>query len=162
MNEIFWVNGEAGPHLAIVLCPRGGEWLNEELQGMRRGGIETLVSLLEPKEAEFLGLGREATGAIRAGMHFLSFPIPDTHVPSDVTAFRAFIDRIAVRLKAGEHIGVHCRGSIGRATITAACALIHLGWEPRAALEAIARARGMDVPDTRGQEVWILAYKARP
>jgi protein-tyrosine phosphatase len=65
-------------------------------------------------------------------------------------------------LAAGERIGVHCRGCIGRATITAACALIHRGWQARDALEAIAEARGFAVPDTLEQEDWTLMYKAEP
>jgi len=55
--------------------------------------------------------------------------------------------------------GIHCRGSIGRATITAACTLIHLGWKPREALGAIESARGIAVPDTQEQEDWILQYR---
>lgn len=162
MKEIFRINGEEAPHLAIVLCPLGDETPDLKLRRMREGGIETLVSLLEPFEAEMLGLGREASAATRAGLEFLSFPIRDTQVPSDIVAFRAFIDGIAARLKAGEHIGVHCRGCIGRATVTAACALIHLGWEAGDSLEAIARARGLRVPDTPEQEAWILRYRTQP
>jgi hypothetical protein len=43
--------------------------------------------------------------------------------------------------------------------VTAACALIHLGWQPRAALTAIAIARGQAIPETQEQEDWILRYK---
>jgi hypothetical protein len=46
--------------------------------------------------------------------------------------------------------------------VTAACALIHLGWTPHAALAAITAARGLTVPDTQEQEDWILRYKALP
>jgi protein-tyrosine phosphatase len=94
-------------------------------------------------------------------LKFLSHPIPDTHIPQDRAAFRQFVAGLAARLRAGERIGVHCRGSIGRATVTAACTLIHLGWSPDAALEAIEVARGCPVPDTREQEGWILSYKAK-
>jgi hypothetical protein len=40
--------------------------------------------------------------------------------------------------------------------------LIHLGWTPRAALFAIAAARGCPVPDTQEQENWILNYQPKP
>ena len=96
------------------------------------------------------------------GLKFISYPIPDTHIPVDTASFRAFAARLADRLRAGEHIGVHCRGSIGRSTVTAACALIHLGWTPKEALAAIEAARGFSVPDTQEQEDWILRYKAQP
>jgi hypothetical protein len=134
MNDIFWIKGNPPAPLAIVLRPRGDEWLEDELLGMRRGGIQTLVSLLEEDEAVLLGLADEAPIAEHVGLKFLSYPIPDTEIPSN----------------------------IGRATVTAACALIHLGWSPQAALAAIQAARGCMVPDTQEQEDWILRYKARP
>jgi protein-tyrosine phosphatase len=92
-------------------------------------------------------------------LQFVSFPIPDVHVPLNLDAFRKFVAGLAGSLGAGVRIGVHCRESIGRATVTAACTLIHLGWEPKAALDAIAMARGLAVPDTQEQEDWILSYK---
>lgn len=160
MNEIFWINGAELPHLAIVLRPRG-EWLESELRQLKESGIQTLVSLLEPFEAELLGLDKEPAVAARVGLEFLSHPIPDTHVPPDVSGFRQFVSGIADRLAKGEKVGVHCRGSIGRATVTAASALIHLGWTPSAALSAIERARGVPIPDTPEQEQWILRYRLR-
>ena len=162
MNDIFWIKGNPPAPLAIVLRPRGDEWLEDELLGMRRGGIQTLVSLLEEDEAVLLGLADEAPIAEHVGLKFLSYPIPDTEIPTNITAFQTFAAGLANRLRAGEQIGVHCRGSIGRATVTAACTLIHLGWSPHAALAAIQAARGCMVPDTQEQEDWILRYKARP
>ena len=162
MNDIFWIKGNPPAPLAIVLRPRGDEWLEDELLGMRRGGIQTLVSLLEEDEAMLLGLADEAPIAEHVGLKFLSYPIPDTEIPSNVAAFQTFAAGLANRLRAGEQIGVHCRGSIGRATVTAACALIHLGWSPQAALAAIQAARGCMVPDTQEQEDWILHFKAKP
>ena len=162
MDDIFWIEGNASARLAIVLRPQGDDQLESELRRINDGGIDTIISLLEPFEARFLGLAEEESAAGRVGLDFLSYPIQDGHVPSDMTRFRSFIRGVAARLAAGEHIGVHCRGCIGRATITAACALIHLGWNPRDAMEAIAEARGFAVPDTLEQEDWILAYRAEP
>jgi protein-tyrosine phosphatase len=162
MDEIFWIKGNPLAPLAIVLCPRGGPGLHDELLTMKGGGIETLVSLLEEKEAGWLDLSEEGRVAEQIGLRFLSFPIPDTHTPPDTASFRSFVAGLADRLRAGERVGVHCRGSIGRATVTAACALIHLGWTPKVALAAIAAARGFAVPDTREQEKWILSYKVQP
>jgi protein-tyrosine phosphatase len=170
--EIFWIESysnpgkedkslqtAAAPGLAIVARPRGDNGLEDELRQMKQGGIDTLVSLLESYEADVLGLADEQATAQRVGLQFLSYPIPDGQIPADTPSFRAFVRGIADRLAAGEHVGVHCRGCIGRATITAACALIHRGWKARDALEAIAIARGYAVPDTLEQEDWILAYK---
>ena len=142
--------------------PRPGDWLEDDLIRMKRDGIQTLVSLLEKDEADMLALGEEGPTAIKVGMKFLSHPIPDVHVPPNLTAFQKFVSDLAIRLRTGEQIGIHCRGSIGRATVTAAATLIQLGWSPADALSAIQVARGCSVPDTQEQMDWILSYKARP
>jgi len=162
MSEVFWIKSNPSVSLAIVLCPRGDRGLDREIVAIERDGIQTLVSMLENWEAAMLGLADEGRLAEQTGMRFLSHPIPDTHIPQDLPAFKAFVADLADRLRAGEHIGIHCRGSIGRATVAAAGALIHLGWTPKSALRAIEKARGCSVPDTREQEHWILHYKAQP
>jgi protein-tyrosine phosphatase len=162
MNDIFWIEGNPPVTLAVVLRPRGGELLQDELHMIRRGGIDTLVSLLEEDEAAWLGLAEEPNLAGQVGLDFLSFPIPDTQIPPNRAAFREFVAGLVNRLRHGERIGIHCRGSIGRATVTAAAALIHLGWKPQTAINAIERARGCAVPDTEEQQRWILNYESRP
>lgn len=148
--------------LAIVLRPRDEESLKDDLLRFKQNGVDVLVSLLDPNEATWLGLGDEGPLAEAAGMQFLSYPILDVHVPADIATFRAFVAGLADRLRAGERIGVHCRGSIGRSTVTAACTLIHLGWSAKEALKAIQAARGCEVPDTAEQLRWIRDYKAQP
>ena len=162
VSDVFWIEGNPPAPLAIVLCPYGDAWLKDGLLHIRRNGVETLVSLLEKKEAALLGLAKEGALAREAGMQFLSHPIPDVHVPPNVSTFRWFVTDLAARLRAGERIGMHCRGSIGRAPLTAACTLIHLGWKATDALEAIQAARGCMIPDTEEQLHWILDYKAQP
>ena len=159
MAEIFWIKGEQSERLAIVPCPGGLGRLKDELLALKQGGIETLVSLLDKDEAAWLGLSKEGQMAEEVGLRFLSHPILDRHTPPSTGAFRKFVAGLADRLRAGDQIGVHCRGSIGRATVTAACTLIHLGWKPDAALAAIEEARGYPVPDTEQQKRWILSYK---
>ncbi len=162
MDSVLWIEGTPPVGLAIVLRPRGDELLKDELLAMKQGGVETLVSLLEPNEARWLGLAEEGPLAVELGMEFLSYPIIDVHVPDDEDRFRIFVAELADRLRDGERIGVHCRGSIGRSTVTAACTLIHLGWKAKDALAAIEAARGCNVPDTKEQRRWILKYKAEP
>jgi len=160
--NVFWIRGEPHANLAVVIRPRPEDWIEEDLRSYARSGIDTVVSLLEPREAAWLGLEHEETLAYQLGIEFLNYPIPDVHVPKDVAGFRAFVSELAERLRAGRSIGVHCRGSIGRSTVTAACTLIHLGWKPEAAIEAIQEARGCDVPDTAEQYRWIMNYQAEP
>jgi protein-tyrosine phosphatase len=162
MKNIFWIRGNPPAPLAIVLCPPGGRGLREGLLVIKRGGIQTLVSLLGHEEAHLLGLSEEGHLAIQAGMQFISYPIPDKHLPASMISFRSFIAGLADRVSAGEAVGIHCRGSIGRATVAAACVLIHIGWRPGTALTAISIARGQAVPDTQEQEDWILRYRPLP
>jgi len=144
-----------------VLCPRGNEMLKRQMKALAHGGIETVVSLLQVKEASRLGLEDEAIMAKKAGMKFLSFPVPDHSLPPDLPAFQEFVAGLATRVRKGERIGVHCLGSIGRSTITTACTLVELGFDAADALEAIERVRGCPVPDTPAQEQWILQYRAK-
>jgi protein-tyrosine phosphatase len=160
VKDVFWIEGDPNIALAIVLRPRGGDWLEDELLRMQRSGIEILVSMLEDAEADSLGLPEEHKFAEQIGLSFLSYPIPDRTTPTDVAAFRKFTGELATRLRAGGSMGIHCRGSIGRASIAAACTLIHLGWNPDAALAAIQAARGCEIPDTEEQRQWILRYEA--
>ncbi len=160
MSEIFWIEGDPQASLAIVIRPAGNGWLADGLRTLRRGGIDTLVSMLEPWEAAELGLAREGPLAEEAGMQFLSFPIPDRHTPKETRAFGRFAQELVRRLRAGERIGIHCRGSIGRSTLAAAAALMHLGWSSKDALLAIATARNFPVPDTDEQREWIHNYRA--
>jgi protein-tyrosine phosphatase len=177
VNGVYWIYADASlplapaPEppatrapipLAIVLCPRGGRYLARELVHLRSSGIQTLVSLLDEEQIAMLDLADEGPLAKRFGLQFLSHPIPDHNLPPDVQAFRAFVSDLARRLHIGERIGIHCWGSIGRATVTAACTLIHLGWDPAVALAAVEEARGCPVPDTEEQEQWILNYQAHP
>jgi protein-tyrosine phosphatase len=161
LSTIFWIECEPRVPLAIVTCPRGDGLLQDELAKLKQGGVETIVSLLEQDEAIWLGLKDEGRLAAEAGIGFLSHPFPDANVPLDPLAFRVFVAGLAGRISAGEAVGIHCRGSIGRSTITSACTLIHLGWTARKALAVIEAARGCPVPNTLQQERWILDYRMR-
>jgi protein-tyrosine phosphatase len=161
MKDIFWIKGNPPAPLAIVLCPHGDALLEEELLRLKGSGIQTLVSLLEHWEAGVLGLANEGPAAVHIGLNFISYHFPYTRVPIDMASFRNFVTGLADRLRAGESVGIHCRGSVGRSALVAACTLIHLGWQPEAALDAIEAARGVPVPDTREQADWILSYSAQ-
>lgn len=160
--QVFWVEGNPPVALAIVLCPRANGQLADEMRQIRQSGVDTLVSLLEPGEAAWLGLEDEGPLAALAGMRFFQYPIRDASVPRNPSSFRTFVAGLAERLRAGERIGLHCRGCIGRAPITAACTLVHLGWTPAAAVDAISLARGCIVPGTVEQHRWVMSYKAAP
>ena len=155
MKDIYWIQHHEPPRLAIVARPRGGDWLGADLANLKRGGIDILISLLEPQEACYLGLQNEGKTAERAGIEFISYPIPDRTTPGEEAGFRRLIARLADLVKAGKRIGAHCRGCIGRATLMVAALLIQLGVKPAEALALVEQARGCTVPDTAEQLDWI-------
>ena len=159
VSKIYRLGTRPAVTLAVVSCPRGDDKLKSDLFELKSGGIDTIVSLLESDEAVWMGLANEGPLAQDAGMNFISFPIPDANVPLDPVMFQDFVSVLASRVIAGENIGVHCRGCIGRSTVLAACTLIQLGFTAETALAAVEAARGYAVPDTLEQERWILHYR---
>lgn len=127
---------------------------------LKRCGVTTLVSMLSREQVRLLELENEGWEAQRLGMSFVHHPLPDHQLPPDLQEFRAFATELAQRLKAGERIGIHCWGSIGRATLAAVATLVHLGWPAHIALQAVEAARGCPVPDTAEQKEWLLGYRA--
>src|SRR6266568_3083730 len=99
-------------------------WLREDLDAL--AGIhdaKVLVTLLQPHEIAELGDLKGA--ARRAGLAWLSFPIPDMGIPSDLTASRRVVDEILYELEGG-HAVVPCRGGAALTGVSACCP-----WTPR-------------------------------
>jgi protein-tyrosine phosphatase len=162
MNNIYWIESEPSPRLAIVARPRPDDWLADDLAALKQGGIDVLVSFLSDEENAELGLGDEARLAEESGMDFISYRIPDRQVPSDVRGFRELVGQLAERVGAGQRVGAHCRGCIGRSTVLIASLMIALGSDAEDALKKIERARGLTVPDTPEQRQWVLDFRPIP
>jgi protein-tyrosine phosphatase len=159
---IYWIQDRNPPQIAIVPRPRGDDWLADDLATLRHDGIDVLVSFLSDDENTLLGLSEERRLAGEAGLQFISYPIPDTQVPSDVAGFRKLVGQLAEQVRAGKRVGAHCRGCIGRSTVLIASLMIALGSDAEDALEKIERARGLVVPDTAEQREWILNFRPTP
>ena len=81
-TKVFWVSGPWPGRLGILPRPRGGDWLRDETMAWREAGLDVVVSLLEPEEAEQLVLEDEAAAAAASGIAFHLFPIPDRGTPA--------------------------------------------------------------------------------
>jgi protein-tyrosine phosphatase len=126
--------------------------------GWRAEGIRTVVSLLEWDEAVELGLGNEEALCNSAGLHFISYPIPDRGVPGVRAGFAELVTSLAERLRGGDSVAVHCRAGIGRSGLVGACLLGQLGVAPDPAFAMLSRARGVTVPDTEAQAEWVREF----
>jgi protein-tyrosine phosphatase len=151
----FWIQTGNRLRLAIVPRPRGGDWLEDELQAMRRDGVDVLVSMLTAEEVPELGLTQEAAYCEQVGMIYRSYPVADREVPVSYAAFAAFLAELGQELHAGRSVAVHCRASIGRASLLLASLLSAEGFSPADAFTRITKARGLQVPDTPVQVRWV-------
>jgi protein-tyrosine phosphatase len=155
----FWLT----PNLAIIIRPYGDVPLDDHMHAFRAAGIDVVVSMLQQGEARSLGIEDEAASANRAGLLFENFPIPDTDVPPNLQRFIDFLERLESHIAAGNKIAIHCRGSIGRAPLTAASLLIRSGMTPAEAWSQISTVRECPVPDTTHQRTWVDTHiKPKP
>jgi len=158
-TELYWIEGPWQGRLAIMPRPRGGDWLEEEIQSWRRSGVDVIVSLLTPDEVTDLNLAVERDLCRANGIEFVSFPITDRAVPSSMEAFSDLLSVLAGKLASGKNIAVHCRQGIGRAALVALCLLILSGVEAKVAIARVGSARGCGVPETLDQRRWIEDYE---
>ncbi|WP_329147213.1 tyrosine protein phosphatase [Streptomyces niveus] len=157
---LFTIDLPGPGRLSTMAKPRGADWLDDEMQGLRDAGVDVLVCALTGPERDELGLSDEERAATAAGLRFVSVPIPDRTVPDLATVLptlRALSDGLAD----GAHVVTHCRAGIGRASLLAAALLILGGTDPDLAWHALEEARGLAVPDTPEQREWTLCLLNR-
>ena len=152
-TKIYLIDRPGPGRLAIVPRPRGNDWLADEMKTMRASGVDVLVSMLTDEEQEELTLGSEAEEARACGLEFVAIPTVDRTVPQDDSwgSFRELL----VHLQLGRTVAVHCRQSIGRASLAAAAVLVLEGASPEDAWRRVENARGRPVPDTLAQRDWV-------
>jgi protein-tyrosine phosphatase len=138
-------------------APRSLERLEETILRWKSDGIDSVVSLLEPAEMPGLAAA-EAELCAEFGLEFRAFPIRDKTVPPSLPAFAALARDVAQQVERGRAVAIHCRAGIGRSTTLAACVLSCLGVDAEVALDMIAEARGVEVPETEAQRQWILGF----
>lgn len=152
--EIFTVVRDGPGRISTMARPRGGEWLDDEMRALVDTGATVLVSMLTESERRELDLLAERDAATAAGLRFVGLPSADRGVPPPAS-FRALLDDLAEELRKGAHVVIHCRLGVGRSSLVAAGLLMREGHEPESAWEGVRRARGLEVPDTPEQRVWL-------
>lgn len=156
-SEIYWINADPPNMLAIMARPRAGDWLAGEIAHWKREGVGIVLSLLEPHEIDDLGLHEEASMCEQHGIQYLSFPIPDRRVPSDMAEAMSLARGLSCQ---DRPVAIHCRAGIGRSSIMAAAVMVSEGNQPSDALGAIAQARRLNVPDTDAQRDWVMRLQS--
>jgi protein-tyrosine phosphatase len=156
--NIYWIPGPWVGKLAILARPRPGDWLTDEVEGWRDAGVEVVVSLLSEDEEVELGLKPEKHLVEANNLSFISFPINDYDVPSSEAAVRQLVNDLEDLLDQGKSVGIHCRASVGRSSVVAACLLVNHGEDAEISFARISTARGVAVPDTEAQREWVSDF----
>jgi protein-tyrosine phosphatase len=90
-----------------------------------------------------------------AGLAFNSFPIPDRGVPDSTVGLSKLACDIFHQCADGKSVVIHYRAGIGRSGVVAAAVPMHSGFEVKEAFHKISNARGVNVPDTEEQALWV-------
>ena len=73
--EVFWINATTKGQLGIMPRPRGGDWLDGEIQSLAEAGVHVVVSLLPADEVAELELqDEERLCDERHSFHLVSNP----------------------------------------------------------------------------------------
>lgn len=163
---VVTVGGDYG-RVGITFCPgkcdrhaMTGAWdrdLATDLDAIRAWGAAAVVTLLEPKELNFLGVEHLGEEIQRRKMLWFHLPIVDVSIPSEQFEERwdTAGEELRSILRGGSDILVHCRGGLGRAGTIAARLLIELGIEPEAAIANVRAVRPRAI-ETAAQEKYVL------
>ncbi len=154
-SELYWITAAPHGRLAIMPRPRAGDWLADELTSWKSSGVNVVVSLLSGEEVAELGLQHEHTLCGEIGLTFLPYPIADRDVPTSIDGFLSFINQLNDYLCQDLGVAIHCRMGIGRSSLVAACLLVRSGISVVDVFAFISKDRGIDVPDTNAQIVWV-------
>ena len=157
-RQLYWIHQFAGGNLAIMGAPRLDDQLESTIMDWRDEGVDTVVSLLERSEIPNLN-DAEQSLCEEFGIEFFSCPIRDKTVPELAGPFANIAHLLADRIAAGKSVAIHCRAGIGRSTTLAACVMILMGVDGAVALDMIAAARGLEVPETEAQRQWVLGFR---
>jgi protein-tyrosine phosphatase len=157
-TELYWIEAPRSGRLAIMPRPRGGDWLDDEVQAWRNSGVDTVVSLLTEEETNDLDLREESAACQAKGIQFLSYPITDRSVPSSRDATTKLLAELTEQLTSGRNVAIHCRQGIGRAALMALGLLVMSGMPTTGAIQLVSTARGCPVPETAEQTEWITDF----
>lgn len=158
--SIYWINGPIPGRLGIMSKPSSGEWLEDEIAAWKKDGVHQVVSLLEPDEADKLGLTNVAYLCGKFSLQFAALPFPERGVPPSVEDTAALVQSLKAQLQSRKKVAIFCRTGMGRSALVAACVLCCFGHDAKKAFGFVSSARGFMVPDTPQQREWVEQFAA--
>ncbi|NKB57526.1 MAG: protein tyrosine phosphatase [Alphaproteobacteria bacterium] len=156
--SIYKVQTDTAGDLYVMPKP-SGERLRDDIQAFSDMGVTRIVSLLEYREAQQLGLAKESETCGEFEIEFVQYPIEDRGLP-EKPSFAALVESTCAALRAGGNIAVHCRAGIGRTGMVASCILTRFAVDAEEAISIVSGARLLEIPDTDEQRRFILNFAA--
>lgn len=155
---VYWIRQFSKGRLAIMPAPQIGD-LGRAVISWKEDGLDIIVSLIERSELrDYVEAEKKLCEEI--GLEFFWFPIRDGSVPTAAEPFDALVSKLADEIAKGRAVAIHCRAGIGRSSLLAAAVMNHLHIDAESALEMVAEARKVEVPQTEKQRQWILGYRS--
>lgn len=154
---IYTVTHDGPGILSTMAHPPGGDRLEPYARGLRRLGVDLLVSAQTDEERIECGLIEQAGVVAAADLKFMCVPIEDRTAPLD-NAVEEPVRSAYELYRGGAHVVFHCWAGIGRSSLLAAMLLCMDGVEPDRAWELISTARRFPVPDTAEQAAWLTTW----
>jgi protein-tyrosine phosphatase len=133
-----------GGQIGMTLCPGkkqpnsvSGHWqrdLATDLKAVADWGATAVVTLMEPKELEWVAVADMGEMVESLGMDWYHLPIRDVQPPGMRFENRWVLYGLLLRrrLRRGEKVLIHCRGGLGRTGTVAGRLLAELGMRPSA------------------------------
>ena len=117
--------------------------------------ISHLLSLIEPHEAQALGLEGLHSACLANDIELQRTPMVDRQPPESLDEFLNVSTRLYQCMSDGESVGIHCKSGIGRSGMHICALLGKLDFGLQDALKLIQLRRGLKAPNTSEQLDWL-------
>jgi protein-tyrosine phosphatase len=134
-------------------CAAGLEDAPGTIRNLASSGVTLFVDLTQTGELEPYEV------LIDPPARYVNRPIVDFSIPTR-DGLVAILDEIDAELQAGGVVFVHCWAGCGRTGVVVGSWLVRHGLDPNAALDRIAKARGLGCPQTLEQRIFVLGWEA--
>ena len=81
--------------------------------------------------------------------------LTDSRKQPDLTQMEQLVSQLGSEILQGKKIAIHCRQGVGLSSLVSTALLISAGEDIEQALQAISKARGLEVPETVEQRKWL-------